>query len=269
MRLFCMESMKQNLNDIVAFMAVARERNFTRAAAQLGVSQPALSRTVRALEDDMGVPLLVRTTRSVALTDAGERLLAAMEPRLADIQAELESQRAQAHRPGGSVRITATDHQIATCIWPRLQPLLRGYPELKIEIVDDYGMSDIVAERYDLGVRLPDIIAQDMIAARLTADLTMAIIGAPDYLHSRPPIKTPQDLTAHNCIRLRLPTHNSLLPWALKKGKRQLQVRPDGQLIFKFMMIPARHFAGLRQGLIQQVYQCLRSVHHMPVLSKT
>jgi len=224
--------MKQDLNTLAAFMAVAQERNFTRAAAQLGVSQSALSRTVRALEDEMGMPLLVRTTRSVSLTDAGERLLAAVEPRLADIRTELESLRAQADRPAGSVRIASTDHATNRYIWPRIQPLLRQYPELKIEIVDDYGRSDIVAERFDIGVRLLDIIAQDMIAARIAPDWVMAIVGSPDYLKTRPPIKTPQDLTAHNCIRLRLPTHNVLLPWELKKGKRQLQVRPDGQLIF-------------------------------------
>jgi len=224
--------MKQDLNTLAAFMAVAQERNFTRAAAQLGVSQSALSRTVRGLEDEMGMPLLVRTTRSVALTDAGERLLAAIEPRLADIRAEVESLRAQADRPAGSVRITATDHTVNTCIWPRIQPLLRQYPELHIEITEDYGMADIVAERYDIGVRGLDIIAKDMVAVRIAPDMTVAIVGSPDYLMAHPKIKKPQDLTTHNCIRFRLPTRHSLLPWELQKGKRKVQVRPDGQLIF-------------------------------------
>jgi len=224
--------MKQDLNTLAAFMAVAQERNFTRAAAQLGVSQSALSRTVRGLEDDMGMPLLVRTTRSVALTDAGERLLAAIEPSLTDIRTEVESLRAQADRPAGIVRITATDYAVNTCIWPRIQPLLRQYPDLHIEITEDYGMADIVTERYDIGVRGLDIIAQDMVAVRIAPDMTVAIVGAPDYLNAHPKIRKPQDLTAHHCIRFRLPTRNSLLSWELQKGKRKVQVRPGGQLIF-------------------------------------
>jgi DNA-binding transcriptional LysR family regulator len=224
--------MTENLNDLVAFVAVARERNFTRAAAQIGVSQSALSRTVRALERRIGLPLLMRTTRSVSLTDAGERLVSAIEPRLSEINAELESLRASTNRPGGAVRITTTDHAANTYVWPRVQTLLRKYPELKIEIVNDYGLTDIVADRYDIGVRLGDQVAQDMIAARIAPDLTMAVVGSPEYLDGRHEIKKPQDLMLHNCITLRLPTRNSLLPWELRKGRRQLQVRVDGQLTF-------------------------------------
>jgi DNA-binding transcriptional LysR family regulator len=222
----------ENLNDLVAFMTVARERNFTRAAVLLGVSQSALSRTVRALEERMGLPLLMRTTRSVSLTDAGSRLISTIEPHLAEIGLEIESLRALANQPAGTVRITATDYDANTYIWPRVQPLLRKYPGLKIEIVNEYGLSNIVADRYDIGVRLGDEVAKDMIAAPIAPAMTMAIIAAPKYLKSQPALRRPQDLTLHNCINLRLPTRDSLLPWELKKGKRQLRVRVDGQLVF-------------------------------------
>lgn len=222
-------------------MTVARERNFTRAAAQLGVSQSALSRTVAGLERRMGLQLLTRTTRSVSLTDAGERLLSAIAPRFEEIEAEVESLRAMTNRPSGTVRITTTDYAANIYVWPRLQPLLHQYPELKIELVNDYGLTDIVADRYDIGVRLGDQVAKDMIAVRIAPDMTMAIVGSPDYLQSRPPARTPQDLTLHNCINLRLPTRASLLSWELRKGRRELQVRVDGQLTFNnvYQMVDA------------------------------
>lgn len=222
----------EDFNDLVAFMAVARERNFTRAAAQLGVSQSALSRTVRALEERMGLPLLTRTTRSVSLTDAGERLISSVGPRFEEIEAELESLRAMTDRPAGTVRITTTDYAANTYVWPRVQAVLREYPELRIELVNDYGLSDIVADRYDIGVRLGDQVAKDMVAVRIAPDMTMAIAGSPDYLQTRPRAKAPADLTLHNCINLRLPTRDSLLPWELSKGRRELQVRVEGQLTF-------------------------------------
>src|SRR6516164_5304389 len=213
-------------------MNVARERNFTRAAAQLGVSQSALSRTVAGLEKRMGIQLLTRTTRSVSLTEAGDRLLAAIAPRFQEIEAEVDSLRAMTSRPGGTVRITTTDYAANAYVWPRLQPLLRQYPELRIELVNDYGLADIVADRYDIGVRLGDQVAKDMIAVRIAPDMTMAIVGSPGYLQSVSPAKTPQDLMVHNCINLRLPTRDSLLPWELRKGRRELQVRVEGQLTF-------------------------------------
>ncbi|WP_027802968.1 LysR family transcriptional regulator [Paraburkholderia dilworthii] len=231
----------EDLNDLVAFMAVARERNFTRAAAQLGVSQSALSRTVRALEERMGMPLLMRTTRSVAPTDAGERLLSSIGPRFEEIEAELETLRAMTNRPAGTVRITTTDYAANTYVWPRVQALLRQYPELKIELINDYGLSDIVADRYDIGVRLGDQVARDMIAVRIAPDMTMAVVGSPGYLRSRPMAKKPQDLTLHNCINLRLPTRNSLLAWELSRGRRELQVHVEGQLTFNnvYQMVAA------------------------------
>lgn len=233
--------MTEDFNDLVGFMTVARERNFTRAAAQLGVSQSALSRTVSGLERRMGLQLLTRTTRSVSLTEAGERLLAAIAPRFDEIDAEVDALRAMAKRPSGTVRVTATDYAANEYVWPRLRPLLREYPELKVELVNDYGLSDIVADRYDIGVRLGDQVAKDMIAVRIAADMTMAIVGSPGYLKSRPQAKKPQDLTRHNCINLRLPTRDSLLAWELRKGRRELQVRVEGQLTFNnvYQMVDA------------------------------
>ncbi|MCM3754788.1 LysR family transcriptional regulator, partial [Bacillus licheniformis] len=224
--------MKEDFNDLVGFMTVARERNFTRAAAQMGVSQSALSRTVAGLERRMGLQLLTRTTRSVSLTEAGDRLLSAIAPRFEEIEAEVDSLRAMTNQPSGTVRITTTDYAAKSYVWPRLQSLLRQYPELKIELVNDYGLSDIVADRYDIGVRLGDQVAKDMVAVRIAPDMTMTVVGSPSYLQSKPHARTPQDLTLHNCINLRLPTRESLLPWELRKGRRELKVRVEGQLTF-------------------------------------
>ena len=224
--------MKEDLNSLNAFLTVARERSFTRAAAQIGVSQSSLSRTVRMLEAQMGVPLLVRTTRSVSLTDAGERLVATIEPKLDDIRSEVEALRSSTTGPVGTVRITTTDLEANNIVWPRVQSLLRQYPEIKLEILTDYGLTDIVADRFDIGIRLAESVAQDMTATRVAPDLTMAIVGTPEYLKTRPAVRKPQDLMVHNCINLRLPTRNALLPWELKKGKRQTQVRVEGQLTF-------------------------------------
>lgn len=224
--------MESNLDDVVAFMAVARELNFTRAAAQLGISQSALSRTVRSFEEAMGMPLLVRTTRSVSLTDAGERLVANIGPHVREIRTELDAMRSTIGRPAGTVRITSTTHATKTYVWPRIQKLLADYPELNVEIVNDYALTDIVADRFDIGVRLGAGVAQDMIAARIAPDLTMAIVAAPSYLQRASRISTPQDLLQHNCITMRLPTRDSILQWELKKGKRQVQVKARGQLTF-------------------------------------
>ncbi|MDR5733455.1 LysR family transcriptional regulator [Caballeronia sp. LZ025] len=242
-----------DFNDLAAFMAVARARNFTRAAAQLGVSQSALSRTVRALEERMGLPLLTRTTRSVSVTQAGEKLLAAVAPRLEEIAAELEALKSSTDRPAGTVRVTTTDYAANTYVWPRVQTVLRQFPEVKLEIINDYGLTDIVAGRYDIGVRLGDQVEKDMVAVRIAPDMTMAIVGAPAYLRSHPPIRTPQDLTLHNCINLRLPTRDSLLAWELKKGRRELQVRVSGQLVFNntYQMLDAA-LAGFGLAYVPQ-----------------
>jgi DNA-binding transcriptional LysR family regulator len=223
---------RADLNDIVAFLAVARERSFTRAAAQLGVSQSALSQTVRGLEARLGLRLLTRTTRSVAPTEAGERLLRAAGPRLEEIDAELAALSELRDKPSGNIRITAHDHAVRAVLWPALKKLLPDYPDIKVEIVIDYGLTDIVAERYDAGIRSGEMVAKDMIAVRIGPDMRMAVVGAPSYLAKRPKPKTPQDLTSHNCINLRLPTHGGLYTWEFEKAGRELRVRVDGQLVF-------------------------------------
>lgn len=221
--------MRENINDLLAFLAVARERSFTRAAAQMGVSQSALSHTIRALESRLGLRLLTRTTRSVAPTEAGERLLHTIGPRLREIEEELDSLTELRDKPAGSIRITATDVAADTVLWPRLAKVLALYPDLKIEIVIDYGLTDIVAGRFDIGVRFGDQVAKDMIAVRVAPDTRMAIVGSPSYLAGNTPPRTPADLTRHSCIALRLPTRGGLYAWELKKGKRELHVRVDGQ----------------------------------------
>ncbi|WP_144110614.1 LysR family transcriptional regulator [Paraburkholderia sp. BCC1886] len=223
---------RESYNDLLALIAVARERSFTRAAAQLGVSQSALSHTIRALETRLGLRLLTRTTRSVAPTEAGERLLRTIAPRFEEIDAELAAVTEFRDKPAGTIRITATDYATETVLWPRLSKVLHDYPDINVEIITDYGLADIVADRFDIGVRHGDQVAQDMIAVRLAPEMRMAIVGAPDYLARHPRPKKPQDLTAHRCINLRLPTLGGFYPWELRKGNRQVQVRVTGQLAF-------------------------------------
>jgi DNA-binding transcriptional LysR family regulator len=223
---------RTDLNDIVAFLAVAQEQSFTRAAAQLGVSQSALSQTLRALEARLGLRLLIRTTRSVAPTEAGERLLRAAGPRLEEINAELAALSELRNKPSGTIRITAHDHAVKTVLWPTLEKLLPDHPDIKVEIVIDYGLTDIVAGRYDAGVRTGEIVAKDMIAVRIGPDMSSAVVGAPSYFAKRPKPKTPRDLTTHACINLRLPTHGGLYAWEFEKGRRALRVRVEGQLVF-------------------------------------
>jgi DNA-binding transcriptional LysR family regulator len=223
---------KGSFHDVIAFVSVARERNFTKAAAKLGVSQSALSHTIRALETRLGVRLLARTTRSVAPTEAGERLLAVVAPRFDEIDAELAALSELRDKPAGLIRITAGDHPANSILWPAVAKLLPDYPDIKVEIIVDQGLTDIVSQRYDAGVRLGERVDKDMIAVRIGPDMRMAIVGAPSYfaLHGKP--KTPQDLTEHNCINLRLPTYGGLYAWEFEKGGRELRVHVDGQLVF-------------------------------------
>ncbi|MNV10917.1 HTH-type transcriptional regulator DmlR [compost metagenome] len=221
-----------DLNVLLALMTVARERSFTRAAAQLGMSQSAVSRTVRELEEKMGVLLLNRTTRSVSPTEAGQRLLDAISPKVEDIQTELESLVELRKRPAGAVRISATDYTANQHLWPKLRPLVHTHPDIQIEIANDYGLTNIVERRFDIGVRLGEQIAKDMIAVRVGPDETFAIVGAPSYLRAHSAPKTPRDLAGHNCINLRVPTMDSLLTWELRKGRRNVDVRVSGQLVF-------------------------------------
>ncbi|MDR6290758.1 MULTISPECIES: LysR family transcriptional regulator [Inquilinus] len=223
---------RENLNDLLAFLAVARERSFTRAAAQLGISQSALSHTIRGLEERLGLRLLTRTTRSVSPTEAGERLLRTVGPRLEEIDAELGALSELRDKPAGTVRITAGEHSANTILWPAVAKLLPEYPDIRVEIIADYGLTDIVAERYDAGVRLGEQVAKDMIAMRIGPDMSMAVVGAPSYLAQRPPPRTPQELTAHNCINIRLPTYGGLYAWEFERDGHELKVRVEGQLVF-------------------------------------
>jgi DNA-binding transcriptional LysR family regulator len=223
---------RENFNDVIAFLAVARERSFTKAAAQLGVSQSALSHTIRALEERLGLRLLSRTTRSVAPTEAGERLLQSVGPRFEEIDAELSALSALREKPAGTIRVTTGEHAAQAILWPALARLLPRYPDIKVELIVDYGFTDIVAERYDAGVRIGEQVAKDMIAVRIGPDFRMVVVGAPAYLEKRGRPKTPQDLTAHNCINIRLPTRGGTYVWEFEKRGRPLKVRVDGQLVF-------------------------------------
>lgn len=220
------------LKDLQAFLAVARERSFTRAAARLGVSQSALSHTVRTLETRLGLRLLTRTTRSVAPTQAGERLLRTVGPRFDEINAELSALSELRDKPAGTIRITTGEHSADTILWPALAKLLPNYPDINVEVVIDYGLTDIVAERYDAGIRLGEQVAKDMIAVRVGPDMRMAVVGAPSYFEKRQRPKTPQDLTTHNCINLRLPTYGGLYAWEFEKNGREMKVHVEGQLVF-------------------------------------
>ncbi|HZC57342.1 MAG TPA: LysR family transcriptional regulator [Xanthobacteraceae bacterium] len=219
-----------NLDDLLAFLAVARERSFTKAAAKLGVSQSALSHTIRELEARLGVRLLTRTTRSVSPTEAGARLLHTIAPRFEEIEAELAALSELREKPAGTIRITATEYAADAILLPKLAKLLREYPDIKVEIIVDYGLTDIVAERYDAGVRGGEQVAKDMIAVRIGPDMRMAVVGAPSYFRGRPEPKKPQDLIGHSCINLRLPTHGGVYVWEFEKAGRELKVRVEGQL---------------------------------------
>ena len=222
---------RQSLNDLVAFLAVARERSFTRAAGKLGVSQSALSHTIRGLEERLGIRLLTRTTRSVSPTEAGERLIQSIGPRLDEIDAELAALNDLRQRPAGTVRITTAEHAAQTILWPAVTKLLPDYPDIKVEITIDYGLTDIVAERYDAGIRIGEQVAKDMIAVRIGPDMRMAVVGAPAYFAGRRKPKAPQDLTQHACINIRLPTLGGLYAWEFEKAGREIKVKVEGPLV--------------------------------------
>jgi DNA-binding transcriptional LysR family regulator len=237
---------RENVTDLLAFLAVARDQSFTKAAAKLGVSQSALSHTVRNLEARLGLRLLTRTTRRVAPTQAGERLLQSVGHRFEEIEAELQSLTELRDKPAGTIRISATENAIQTLMVPKLEKFLPKYPDINVEFTIDYGLTDIVAQRYDAGVRSGEQVAKDMIAVRIGPDMRMAVVGAPSYFEKRSVPKKPQDLTEHNCINLRLPTHGNFYAWEFEKGSRELKVRVEGQLIFNstFQMLNAA-LAGL------------------------
>ncbi|WP_027211361.1 LysR family transcriptional regulator [Burkholderia sp. WSM2232] len=223
---------RRNLNDLFAFVTIAREGSFTRAAATLGVTQSALSQTIRALEESLQIRLLTRTTRSVSPTPAGERLLQTIGHRLDEIDAELDALTELREKPAGTVRITCGDYMLHSVLLPKLASLLHEYPDIKLEFDVNYGFRDIVADRFDAGVRLGSTIDKDMIAVPIGPALRMAVVGSPAYFANRPMPRTPQDLMHHNCINQRMPTSGGLYVWDFERRGRKLNVRVDGQLVF-------------------------------------
>jgi DNA-binding transcriptional LysR family regulator len=223
---------RENFNDLQAFVAVARSRSFTRAAAQLGVSPSALSHSMKGLEERLGIRLLTRTTRNVCPTEAGERLLRTVGPRFDEVDATIAALNELRDKPAGSFRITAGDHPSVTILWPKLAKVLQKCPDIKVEINVDSGLIDLAAERYDAGVRLGDQVAQDMISVRIGPDIRFAVVGSRSYFAKRAVPGSPRDLVGHNCINLRLATHGALWAWEFEKAGRELRVRVEGQLVF-------------------------------------
>ncbi|UPT88829.1 LysR family transcriptional regulator [Bradyrhizobium barranii subsp. apii] len=246
-----------NLDDLSVFLVVAREGSFTKAAAKLGVSQSALSYTIKELEARLKLRLLTRTTRSVSPTAAGERLLRNVSPRIEEIEGELAALSDLREKPSGTIRITATEYATDAVLLPKLAKLLRENSDIKVEIVSDYGLTDIVAQRFDAGVRDGEQVTKDMIAVRIGPDARMAVVGAPSYFKNQPVPKKPQDLVEHNCINLRLPTHGGLYAWEFGKGSRELKVRVEGQLFFStttqmfHAALAGLGLAYLPEGLVQ------------------
>jgi DNA-binding transcriptional LysR family regulator len=246
-----------NLDDLSAFLIVAREGSFTKAAAKLGISQSALSYTIKELEGRLKVRLLTRTTRSLSPTAAGERVLRSVGPRIGEIEAELAALGELQEKPSGTLRITATEYATRAVLLPKLAKLLREYPDIKIEIISDYGLTDIVAQRFDAGVRDGEQVAKDMISIRIGPDARMAVVAAPSYFRKRPEPGKPMELVEHNCVNLRLTTHGGLYAWEFAKGSRELKVRVDGQLFFNTttQMLDAAlagvGVAYLPEGLVQ------------------
>lgn len=223
---------RQNVNDLLAFLAIARERSFTKAAARFGVSQSALSHTIRQLEARLGVRLLTRTTRAVAPTEAGERLLERIGPHFEQIELQVDALNELKEKPAGTIRIVAPDYAISSVLWPKLNTFLPKYPDIKVELLLDNGLTDIVTERYDAGVRMGEQLAKDMISARIGPDFRFAVIGAPSYFADQSVPDKPQDLVRHLCINFRFPTSGALYVWEFEDEGREIKVRVDGQLVF-------------------------------------
>lgn len=221
-----------NYNGLSVFIVVAREKSFTKAAAELGISQSAVSHSINGLEESLGMRLLTRTTRGAVPTEAGERLLSNLAPYYSGIQAELAALTELREKPSGTIRISAHDHPAKTILWPKLAPLLREYPEINIEINIEYGLINIVTERFDAGVRNGSQIANDMIAMRISPDFRMLVVGSPDYFSRHPAPKTPHELISHNCANLRLATHGGLYAWEFAHEGKSLNVQVSGQMIF-------------------------------------
>lgn len=223
---------RESINDLLAFLAVAREKSFTRAAAKMGVSQSALSHTIRLLEARLGVRLLTRTTRAVSPTEAGERLLNGIGPQFDEIEAQIDALSDLRDTPAGNIRISASDHAIEYILWPKLKQFLPSYPDIKVELIRENGLTDIVAERYDAGVRMGEQVAKDMISARIGPDMRFAVIGSTSYFENNDRPVHPKDLVRHCCINERLPTLGGFWPWEFEEDGREIKIRVDGQLAF-------------------------------------
>ncbi|MCK1712082.1 MULTISPECIES: LysR family transcriptional regulator [unclassified Bradyrhizobium] len=223
---------RENVNDLIAFVAVARERSFTRAAAKMGISQSALSHTIRQLEARLGIRLLMRTTRAVSPTEAGERLLDNIAPHFDEIEAQVDALSDLRDKPAGTIRITAADYAINNVLWPKLRKFLPKYPDIKVDLMLDNGLSDIVTERYDAGVRMGEQLAKDMISARIGPDFRFAVVGSKSYFKDHAEPSRPQDLVRHVCINQRFPTSGGLWAWEFEQNGREIKVRVDGQLVF-------------------------------------
>lgn len=232
---------KQGFNDLLWFLAVARERSFTKAAAKLGIAQSTLSHTIKRLEADMGIRLLTRTTRSVALTEAGERLRESLAPRIEEIEAEIAALMAFRDKPSGSIKITLSDHALESVVWPKLRPVLKAYPDIKLELSLDTGFRNIVEDGFDAGVRLGESVERDMIAVRIGPDWRLVAVASPGYLATHPEPKHPKDLVQHICIKRRQPTAGGLYAWEFGKNGQEIRVKVDGQLTFNnsYAMIDA------------------------------
>lgn len=245
--------LRANINDLIAFSVVAKEQSFTRAAAKLGVSQSALSHAIRGLEERLGVRLLTRTTRSVAPTEAGQQLLERVAPRLAEIEDELTAITELKDKPAGTIRITAAEHAANTVLWPKLVKFLPDYPDIKVEVTIDYGLRDIVSDRFDAGIRLGEQVDKDMIAVRIGPDFRMAVVATPSYIADKNAPLTPHDLQQHSCINLRLPTLGGIYAWEFEKAGRPLRVRVDGQLILNSnAQIKKAVLAGFGMALVPE-----------------
>lgn len=223
---------RDTVNDLAAFLAVAREQSFTKAAAKLGVSQSALSHTLRQLEARLGVRLLTRTTRAVSPTEAGERLLNGIGPHFDEIEAQVDALNELREKPAGTIRIVASEFAITFLLWPRLKTFLPEYPDIKVELILDNGLTDIVTERYDAGVRMGDHLSKDMISARIGPDVCLAVVGSPTYFAARQRPEHPRDLIDHNCINFRLPSAGGFYAWEFEDEGREIRIKVDGQLAF-------------------------------------
>jgi DNA-binding transcriptional LysR family regulator len=262
---------RDEIADLAAFVVVAEERSFTTAAARLGMAQSALSQIVRRIEERLGLRLLSRTTRSVAPTDAGERLLATLGPMLHDLDAAIASLGELRDRPSGTIRLTTVEHAAKTILVPAMKRLLADNPDVKVEITIDYGLADVVADRFDAGVRLGGEMAKDMIAMRIGPDIPMAIVGAPDYFRVRSAPASPAQLIDHRAINLRLPTSGTLNSWRLKRGGRDVRVRVEGPLILNtidLILDAALDGHGLAYLPLDQVQRHLDDDRLMRVLGK-